>query len=156
MKEEINREFQVVLDAVETCAEHIKFLFKVKVSELMNEVIEEANKFELQLKEKIKVFDPENLRTECILFLRDKGVKDSFKGTEHLIYILLNYSYKGSPKFQTFCEDISNEYDVPITKVRSNLINVLRSFGDPYATSKDALFTVMRDWEIYKKERGLG
>lgn len=152
---DVEKEFQAVFDAIDTCAEHIKTLLRARVSQWMNEVIEEANKFEVQLKERIKICDPENLRLECVSFLRNAGVKDSFKGTEHLIYILLNHSCEGSPKFQTLCEDVSGKYNTPIAKVRSNLINVLRSFGDPYATPKDALFAVMRDWAFYKKERGL-
>ena len=152
---DVEKEFQVVFDAIDTCAEHIKTLLKAAVSQRMNEVIEEVNKFELQMKERIKVFDPEALRSECITFLRDYGVKESYKGTEFLIYILLNHRSTENLKLSALVKEIASVYKTPEHSIRANLNRALEYIDNDFITAKESLYTMLREWEIYKKDKEL-
>ena len=155
MKEEISKEFQVVLDAIDTCAEHIKTLLRARVSQWMSDVIKETNKFQEKLNNSIKMVDPKELRNECITFLRDYNIKESYKGTEFVIYILLNHRSTENLKISELVKEIVKTYKTPEHSVRANLNNALKSVDEEFITAKESLYAIMRDWELYKQEKEL-
>ena len=152
---DVEKEFQAVFDAIDTCAEHIKTLLRARVSQWMSDVIKETNKFQEKLNNSIKMVDPKELRNECITFLRDYNIKESYKGTEFVIYILLNHRSTENLKISELVKEIVKIYKTPEHSVRGNLNNALKSVNEEFITPKECLYFLLREWELYKQEKEL-
>ena len=155
---DVEKEFQAVFDAIDNCAERIKILLRAKVSQWMSDVVKETNKFQEKLNASIKMVDPKELRNECITFLRDYNIKESYKGTEFVIYALLNHHSSENIKISKLVDEIIEVYKIPpygCHSVRGNLNNALKSVNEEFITPKECLYFLLREWELYKQEKEL-
>ena len=124
----------------------------------MSDVVKETNKFQEKLNASIKMVDPKELRNECITFLRDYNIKESYKGTEFVIYALLNHHSSENIKIANLVDEIIEVYKIPpygCHSVRGNLNNALKSVNEEFITPKECLYFLLREWELYKQEKEL-
>jgi hypothetical protein len=127
MFDEISKSFQKVYDAIDEWVEEVREILKQEAHQVLRQTIYEASKFkeELDKKKNIKIANPITLRNECVTFLRDYGVKESYKGTEYIIYILLNHRSSDILKLSGLVDEIVKEYNAPKHSVRANLNRAL-------------------------------
>lgn len=154
MFDDISKSFQKVYDAIDEWVEEVREILKQEAHQVLRQTIYETSKFKEELNKKKNV-NPNTLRNECVTFLRDYGVKESYKGTEFIIYILLNHRSIENLKISTLVKEIANKYDTPINSVRANLRRALEFIDENYSTAKDSLYSILRNWEIHKQDKGL-
>ena len=155
MFDEISKSFQKVYDAIDEWVEEVREILKQEAHQVLRQTIYEASKFKEELaKKKVKAMNTD-LRSECITFLRDYGVKESYKGTEYLIYTLLAHRSSDNIKLGDLFKEISDVYGINVNTVRASFVSAVKSVDEEYMTAKESLYTIMRDWEIYKQDKEL-
>ena len=152
MIEDISKEFQKVFDAIDEFTDYLNDTLKQRTQAYLRDSLCQVVNLEKKL-EKKKTND--NLRSECITFLRDFGIKESYKGTEYLIYTLLTYNSSDNVSLKELYKELAQKYNINIHSIRITFVNALKSVDDEYMTTKDSLYAIMRDWEIYKQDKGL-
>lgn len=154
MFDDISKSFQKVYDAIDEWVEEVREILKQEAHQVLRQTVYEVSKFKEELNKK-KIVNPVTLRNECVTFLRDYGVKESYKGTEYIIYILLNHRSSDILKLSGLVDEIVKEYNAPKHSVRANLTRALEYIDENFVTPKDSLYTLIRDWEIYKQDKEL-
>lgn len=156
MIDDISKAFQKVFDAIDEFTEYLNDTLKQRAHESLRLTLRDVAQFEKELEEsKAKNINPNILRNECVTFLRDYNIKESYKGTEFVIYILLNHRSTENLKISELIKEIVKIYKTPEHSVRGNLNNALKSVDEEFITAKESLYAIMRDWELYKQEKEL-
>jgi hypothetical protein len=159
MKDKINNAFirfyARMNDIMEDCVKEITEAVGEDLKEFELSILENVEKLKNEISNKHKVVSKEELRSECVTFLRDFGVKESYKGTEYLIYVLLNHRSSDVMNLSKLYEEISAEYLISSHTIRASFVSALKSVDEEYVTPKESLYTIMRDWETYKKDKEL-
>lgn len=156
MINDINKAFQKIFDAIDEFTEYLNDTLKQRAQESLRLTIRDVEQFEKELSEsRTKVINPNIFRSECVTFLRDYNIKESYKGTEFVIYILLNHHSSENLKLSSLVKEIDAIYETPIHSIRANLVRALESIGEEFTTPKDTLYYLLREWELYKQEKGL-
>ena len=155
MNQKMEETLKKINNIIDEFVEYVGDMLRQRAQESLRLLVRDASQFEEELKDKKIRMQNIDLRSECITFLRDFGIKESYKGTEYLIYTLLTYRSSDNVKLNYLYKEIASVYNISDTTIRSSLIGVLKSVDDEYITAKESLFVIMRDWEIYKQDKGL-
>lgn len=157
MGSEITEAFLKVFDAIDECVEEIRYALRKEAARSMDAIVKEALLFQKELEEKMpKPTDPLKLRSECLVFLRDYGIKESLKGTEYLISILLSHKSEENLKLKEIYQVAADKYQVNLSQVRGSIRGAVQEIAEEdNVSTKEVVYMIMRDWEFYKQDKGL-
>lgn len=157
MGNEITEAFLKVFDAIDECVEDIRNALRKEAIRHMDNIVTNALLFQKELEERIpKPTDPLKLRSECLVFLRDYGIKESRKGTEYLISILLAHRSDENLKLKEIYQVAADKYQVSLSQVRGSIRGAIQEIAEEdEASTKEVVYMIMRDWEFYKQDKGL-
>ena len=157
MGNEITEAFLKVFEAIDECVEEIRFALRKEAARNMDAIVEKALLFQKELEENMpKPTNPLKLRSECLVFLRDYGIKESLKGTEYLISILLAHRSDENLKLKEIYQVAADKYQVNLSQVRGSIRGAIQEIAEQdNVSTKEVVYMIMRDWEFYKQDKGL-